>query len=153
MKPRCLAVCPSCHEFYAIQKDTLTHSCNECGCMLKPVDYDFGIYSALSDEEKKNFKRKYIADHFPKAYQKPFKPMPQSGWVGFMGCCGWFAVIGLLIAGFFTFLFGSYGAGIILMISAPISGGVLILFSIVAEDVRHIRNQVDKLHYDREHQS
>lgn len=151
MKRKYLAVCPCCHQFFSADKNPSAISCAECGCKLEPVDYDFGMYSALSEEEKSAFKLKYIADHFPEPYQKPFKPLPQSGWVGFMGCCGWFAVIGLLIAGFFTFLFGSYGTGIILMISAPISGGVLILFSIVAEDVRHIRNHVDKLHHDQKY--
>ena len=153
MKPRCLAVCPSCHEFYAIQKDALTHSCNECGCMLKPVDYDFGIYSALSDEEKKNFKRKYIADHFSKAYQKPFKPMPQSGLVGYIGCCGWLALVVCIIGCVFSLLSGGLVYAVVLALVGALSCGSLILFSIVAEDVRHIRNQVDKLHHDQQYKS
>ena len=150
MKPRYLAVCPCCHEFYAPQKDPSTHSCDECGCTLKPVDYDFGMYSALSDEAKKEFKRKYIAEHFPEPYRKPFEPLPLSGWVGTVGCFGWVTFIGLLIIGVLSLPFG-FAAGIALLIAAPISGGALILFSIVAEDVRHIRNQVDKLHHDQKY--
>lgn len=147
MKTRYLALCPSCHEFFAPQKDPCTVSCPECGCMLKPVDYDLQTYSALNEDEKKQFKQKYVAQHFPKPFQKPFKPMPVSGWVGFVSFCGWFSIVVLLITCVFSFISGNFALSVLCLIAAPISGGGLILFAIAAEDVRHIRNQVDKLHH------
>lgn len=153
MSTKHLAVCPRCHEFYSTDRDPSSVKCQDCGSALQLVEHGYDLYSTLSDEEKTAFKQNYIQDHFPgaKPYRKPFTPMPQSGWVGFMGCCGWAAVFGLLIAGLFSFAFGSVAIGIALLISAPFAGGSAILFSIVAEDVRHIRNRVDELHHNQQY--
>lgn len=151
-----LVVCPKCYTFFSTQQSKRALRCDKCAVELESVDFDYYRYEKMSDQEKKNFKHQYVWDHYhvERGAERPapFHPMAQSGWVGFMGCCGWFTVIGLLIAGILCSVLGSFAIGIALMISAPISGGALILFSIVAEDVRHIRNQVDKLHYDRDHQ-
>lgn len=153
MQNKKLLVCLKCHSFYSADQDKLGNVCPDCKCTLQYVPYSYERYSSLSDDQKDAFKASYIKDHLSSSNAPAvFEPLPQSSWVAFMGCCGWFTVIGLLIAGILCSVLGSFAIGIALMISAPISGGALILFSIVAEDVRHIRNQVDKLHYDRDHQ-
>ena len=148
MKPQRLAICPCCREFYAPRRDPYTTSCETCNVTLKPVNYDFGLYSALSDEKKKEFKAKYIAEHFPHPYIKPFEPMPLSGWSSYIGCCGVLLIVAAVIAGIFSFLSGSILFGLIMIIAGPASGGVLLLLSVIADDVRHIRNDVNKLQYD-----
>lgn len=151
-----LFVCPKCHTFFSAQQSKRALRCDSCGTQLENVDFDYSLYENMSDQEKKDFKHQYVLEHYhvDREFKNPstFRPLPQSSWVGFIGCCGWLAVIGLLIAGILACVFGSFVYGLALMLAAPFSGGAMILFSIVAEDVRHIRNQVDKLHYDRDHQ-
>lgn len=152
-----LVVCPKCYTFFSAQEGKRNLRCESCASELERVDFDYHRYESMNDQEKRDFKRQYVLDHYHVDRNQerpvPFKPMPQSGWVGFLGCCGWVTVIGLIIVGFLMFIFGGFGAGIALIIAAPISGGGLILFSIVAEDVRHIRNQVDKLQHDQKYKN
>lgn len=153
MSTKHLAVCPRCHQFYSTEKEPSTVNCEECGSALQLVEHGYDLYSSLNDEEKTAFKEIYIKDHFPgsKPYHKPFEPLPQSGWVGFVGFCGWFVVLTLVFAGVFIFLTGNFIGGLAFIIFGPVSGGTVVLFSIVAKDVRHIRNQVDKLHHDQKY--
>lgn len=149
-----LYVCPDCHTFYISKPTSLKKFCQECKSPLKEVGFDYQKYSAFTDEQKKAFKNEYVRAHFYKdspSYDQ-FIPMPQSRWAGFVGFCGWFVVLTLVFAGIFIFLTGNPIGGLAFIIAGPVSGGAVVLFSIVAKDVRHIRNQVDKLHYDRDHQ-
>lgn len=149
--PTNLLICPRCHQFYSSESKPSSTHCHECNCTLDLVYYEYERYAQLSDDEKTAFKKQYIENHYPTPYHEPFTPMPQSGWVSFIGYCGWLTVLSLVIAGIVTCMTGAFGAGLCLMIAAPASGGALILFSIVAEDVRHIRNQVDKLRHDQKY--
>ena len=154
MSTKHLAVCPRCHQFYSTEKEPSSVNCEECGSALQLVKHGYDLYSSLSDEEKAAFKEVYIKDHFPdsKPYQKPFSPMPQSGWIGYISFCGWLALIVCIIGSVFSLVAGGIIAAIILGLAGALSCGSLILFAIVAEDVRHIRNQVDKLHHDLKYQ-
>lgn len=151
MSTKHLAVCPRCHEFYSTEKYPSSVKCEECGSVLQLVAHGYDLYSTLSDEEKTAFKRKYIEDHFPgsKPYQKPFSPMPQSGWVSYIGCCGWLSLVVCMIGCVISFMSGGILYAVILALAGALSCGVLILFSIVAEDVRHIRNQVDRYYHEQ----
>jgi hypothetical protein len=145
-----IVVCPLCRTYYSYHVSRKDYVCEECNGELFDVHVDYDAYMALPDEEKSSFKGKYLEEHFAN-YVPPFRPEPQSGLSGFIGCCGFVTLALLLIVGLITFAMGSYGAGIATMISAPVSGGLLILFSNVADDVHHIRNQVDKLHHDQKY--
>ena len=147
-----LAVCPRCFEFYAVQHEPSTCKCNDCGSALQLVEHGYELYSQLTPEEKTAFKQVYIEDHFPNAkpYRKPFEPMSHSAWIPYLGFFGWVAVVLVMLAGVFACLSGAFIPGVGLLIAGPVSGGALILLAIIAEDVRHIRNQVDKLHYDNQ---
>ena len=152
MKKTYMAVCPRCFEFYSVYHDPSTCKCDDCKTALQLVDHDYELYSQLTPDEKTAFKKVYIEEHFPgvNPYIKPFEPMPSNGWSSYISFLGWATVIIVIVAGVFACLSGAVLPGLGLIIAGPASGGALILLSIIAEDVRHIRNQVDRMHYEKE---
>lgn len=145
-----IVVCPSCGTYYAYKSSRKDYVCEECKGELFDVSIDYDVYMAFSDEQKTAFKQNYLEEHFAN-YIPPFYPEPVSRLSGYIGCCGFFILAVLMLVGFFTIFTGGVGTGVALMISAPVSGGLLILLSNMADDIRHIRNQVDKLHHDQKY--
>lgn len=146
-----LMVCPKCHCFYSAEKGKASISCKDCGTVLDATDFDYEKYSAFTETQKQDFKKQYIKQRYHQEYhytKPPFEPMPQSGWVGYIGCFGWLCLVFCIIGGVFAFLSGAFLVGIVAIFAGLASSGALILFSIVAEDVRHIRNRVDRFYHD-----
>lgn len=152
-----LYACPNCHTFYIGKPTALTRHCDTCKTPLKEVGFDYSRYAAFTDEQKKAFKKAYVESHFSASSHKPtvpvssFVPLPQSGWVRYIGCCGWLALGLCLLCAVVSLMTGQILFAVGLAFAGALSCGALILFSIVAEDVRHIRNQVDKLHHDQKY--
>lgn len=158
-----LIVCPKCHTFYSTSDGKRTMRCESCGTELERVDFDYYKFDSMSAEKRAEFKRQYVLEHyhadlnneklnFSSTSIPKFVPMPQSGWVGYIFICGWLALIVCIIGSVFSLVAGGIIYAIILGLAGALSCGSLILFAIVAEDVRHIRNQVDKLHHDQKYQ-
>ena len=150
-----LVVCPKCYTFFSADQGKRIMRCSECGGDLERVDRDYLWYSSLAPSDKESFKNQYVLEHYganrSKTKHIPFHPMPQSGWVGYIGCCGWLALVLCIVGCIFSLLSGGLIYAVVLALVGALSCGSLILFSIVAEDVRHIRNQVDKLHHDQKY--
>ena len=101
-------------------------------------------------DQKTEFKKKYVADHYPESYMKTkeeFIPMPQSGWVTYIMVFGWLCMICVIFVSAFLLMTGNIFFSILTALVGLASSGALILFAIVAEDERHIRNRVDRFHH------
>ncbi len=146
-----LLVCPKCHCFYSAEKSKKNGFCKDCGTALDSTDIDFEKYAAFTESQKLAFKKEYVRQRYNVEYhytKPPFEPMPQSGWVGYIGFFGWLCLVFCIIGGAFACLSGAFLIGIVAIFAGLASSGALILFSIVAEDVRHIRNQVDRYYHE-----
>lgn len=150
MSQKNLYICPRCYQFHVLKENAVFTNCAKCNAVLDLVHYDYERYSQLDDESKKAFRLQYIDCHYSKKRADGFIPMPQSGWVSFIGLCGWISFVLCIIGSVFCLLSGGILYAIVVALAGAISCGLLILIAIIAEDVRHIRNQVDKLHYDNQ---
>lgn len=141
--------CPKCGAFYGGEGGALEHRC-ECGAKLNALEMPYSQWEAMSQEERKKFKRCYCEKMgiAPKQAAEPkskiprYEPIQESGWVSWLGCCGWLVV----------------GAGVVLAIGMIANGGILIVpvvilvavlsasgFMVlkgVAEDTRRIINEI-----------
>lgn len=147
-----LYICPKCLAVSSTTEDADSKQCLACNSPLFPVDVDYNAYASLAPYQREEWKKKYVADHYFEFYMqtKPeYEAMPQSGWASYIGCCGWVCLFLCIVGGIFACVTGAFLVGIIAIIAGLASSGSLILFSIVAEDVRHIRNCVDYFHHYR----
>lgn len=144
MEERKLLVCPHCYSFYSAKTDSTESTCEKCGFEVKRVDVDWSTYAAMSQKEKDQFKAQYLDENFD---VKPFQPMKDSKMVGFVGCTGGLTIGLSVLGGTIAAIMGFILPGIAALLAGMLSGGVLYVLAIIAEDTRHTRNQVDKLLY------
>lgn len=152
MEKKKLLACHKCHLFYSEDQSSLDYSCDKCGGALTLVPVRHNEYMHLSEADKEQFKQKYFSQSVTVKKDvsvAPFVPMPQSSWVSYIGCFGWIALVLFVLAGILTLMSGLIVYGIVLILAGLASSGFFILFSIVAEDVRHIRNQVDRYYHGK----
>lgn len=150
MSQKHLHICPKCLTFFSSKDKVSSKYCPECGTSIFPVDVDYDVYSSLTPTQKVEWKKKYVADHYPESYMKTkeeFTPMPPSGWVTYIMVFGWLCLICVILASTFLLMTGNILFAILTAFAGLASSGALILFAIVAEDVRHIRNRVDRFHH------
>lgn len=149
MKRKKLMVCPVCHSFYSTDSRNENVECDECKARLDVVDIDYEEYEAKTKEEKQIFKKEYLKYYRTIKKVPPFVPMEQSGWTTYIEIMGIIALIVVIAAGAMLIATGSWAAGIVTIFAGLASVGAIMLFVQVAKDVRHTRNQIDKLMYER----
>lgn len=151
MSEKSLFVCLDCHGFFSgEQEKSDCRKCPQCGGDAKKVELDYVAYCAMPTQEKAKFCKEYAAKHCRKK-PDPFTPMPDSKMAKCVGCMG-AVLIGLaFLGGAVALITGGIIAGISLLLGGLVSGGILYVLSNVAEDVRHTRNQIDRLMHERKY--
>ena len=153
MEERIILVCPDCKIFCSDNESSTDCVCPKCGRSMYYVPILYDAYNDMDEESKKKYREEYIEKYFytKKKEIPPFEPIKSSKMakcVGIMGA----VLIGLaFLGGAVALITGGILAGISLLLGGLVSGGILYVLSNVAEDVRHTRNQIDRLMHERKY--
>lgn len=151
MSEKSLFVCLDCHGFFSGNPaETDCRKCPSCGGDTEYVPIDYEEYCKMGKEEKKRYCLDYAAKHCRKK-PEPFEPMPDSKMAKTIGCMGGVMIALAFVGGAVALITGGILAGISLLLGGLVSGGILYVLSNVAEDVRHTRNQIDRLMHERKY--
>ena len=152
MDERKLLVCPGCEIFCSDNRDSKDYKCPKCGGIMYDVPIAYEAYAYLNEDDKRQVREEYISKHFGTVKQNvpPFVPMKQSRMAGFVGIMGALAFGFAFVAGaVIVATTGSIGAGIGVFVGCTVSGSILYVMSNIANDIRQIRNQIDRLVHER----
>lgn len=154
MKKRKLLACPECELFCSVEQNCLDYACPKCGGQIQLVNIDYDAYSSMSEEEKTKVREEYIKKHFKTQKKETpyFESKKESKIAKTIGFFGGVLIALAFVGGAVLLITGGIFAGIAALIGGLTSGGVLYVLSDVAEDVRHIRNQIDWLMFERKNQ-
>lgn len=141
--------CPKCGAFYSAEGGALDHRC-ECGAKMNVLEIPYSQWEAMSQEDRKEFKRRYCEkvgiapkqEAEPKSKIPRYEPIQESGWVSWLGCCGWLVVgagavlaIGMIANG------GLLIVPVVILVAVLSASGFMVLKG-VAEDTRRIINEI-----------
>ncbi len=146
-------VCPWCHSFYASENEADVRRCPECGANTQVTDIDFESYSILSTEEKERVKKEYVSANFGDKIQQPSVkeeavPNQENVWATILKGIFGFSLVVSVIAGLIVMGTVNVGVGIACVVGGLVGCGGGLLVCTVAEDIRHIRNQVDRFMFE-----
>lgn len=153
MEERILLVCPDCKIFCSDNASSTDYVCPKCGKTMYEVPIWYDMYNDMDEKNKKEFREKYIKKHFTtkKKAIEPFEPMPDSKMAKTIGCMGGVMIALAFVGGAVALITSGILAGIAMLLGGLVSGGILYVLSNVAEDVRHTRNQIDRLMHERKY--
>lgn len=146
-------VCPWCHSFFASENEADVRRCPECSANTQETDIDFESFSELTAEERENVKKDYIATHFSDKVQQPSVkeeavPNQENVWASILKGIFGFSLVVSVIAGLIVMGTVGFGVGIACVVGGIVGCGGGLLVCTVAEDIRHIRNQVDRFMFE-----
>ena len=139
--------CQKCGAFYTGEGGALDHRC-ECGEILDVLEIPYAEWTSMSKEKQAQFKKEYRAARGiePKGagVAPKYEPIPESGWVSWLGCCGWL-IVG---AGAITTVVAIAGGGLLLVpvviLAAVMSASGFMVLREVARDTRQNRNTLNR---------
>lgn len=141
--------CPKCGEFYSAEGGALDHRC-ECGAKMNVLEIPYSQWEAMSQEERQEFKRCYCEKMVigPKhetgtAGKTPrYEPIQESGWVSWLGCCGWLVVGAGAVLAIGMIARGGLLYAVVVILAAVMGASGFMVLKGVAEDTRRIINEI-----------
>ena len=146
-------VCSQRHTFLSSEKYKQAPRCPKCSCQTKMMDIDYEDYQVLTREEKQKVKENFIAtQNFLEEYEqltnKEFISAGENAWASILTIILSIALVVCIFAGVFLLATAGMIVGLGCIIGGIIGCGSGLLICSAAQDIRHIRNQVDRFMFE-----
>lgn len=148
---RLVLICPKCHQFYSSNRSPEYLHCSNCGTKpLDVVDITYEQYSSFSPEAKETFQCEYVSSRYPSGttvVHTPYEPISDNGWASFLRIIATLFILFGVFFGIFCFT-SSILLGVLVIFLSFLSVAGIMLIASVADDIRAIRNSIDRyIHY------